>query len=227
MPEAFVPLSNGWRLQRGYQIKPEYRVVEDERELGNTTSTAVSRTARRNITMTMTATTRSAYGYMMSFFNRNVGPAGRFTFSWAEFVPSPDAGPVLTAVESGDQPARTIFVKFAWKNSVGTTEASPATSLAIPDDELIKVTLPFYPPSVTQAVIYATQGSAGTELEQATLTTDRTWTQNNGELSTSPGDPPTENTATESPTCKLAQDGLSITRGIGTSYTASIQLQEV
>ena len=163
----------------------------------------------------------------MSFFNRQVGSAGRFTFGWAELVPSPDAGPVLTAVAGGSQSLRTIFAKFAWKNSIGTTSASPATSLAVPLNNLLKITLPFYPPSVTQAIIYATEGSAGTEKEQATLTVDRIWTQPDAALLVGTSDPPTENTATEAPTCKLVQDSLKIVRGIGTSYTASLELQEV
>jgi hypothetical protein len=227
MPETFAPESNGWRLQRDYSINPEWIAVEDERELGNVSTTAVARRSLRTFPLRWRATTRASYDYMVSFFNRNVGPVARFNYSLPEFVASPDAGPLMEAVVAGTQALRTIFAKFAWRNSIGTTLAGNALSLSVPANSLLKLTLPPYPPSVGQAVIYATEGADGTELQQAVLTDATTWTQPDNVLLIGTDAPLTVNTAIDSPLCKMVQGSFSVQRGAGISYIASIQLQEV
>ena len=225
--ETFAPEANGWKLQRGYQIVPRWAVVEDERELGNVRSTAVAEKEIRRFRGRYIAATREAIEYLESFFRRHVGSAGRFFYAWPEFVASPDAAPTLETVVSGSQGSRTVFVRFAWKNSVGLTRAGPAGSLAIPANSLLRVTLPPYPPSVSQAVIYATQGAAGTEVEQITLTDQRIWTQTNAPLQTGTAAPETTNTARETPVSRLIADSLSYVRGAGVSYEAQLELEEV
>ena len=228
--DTFAPESNGWKFQRGYDVAPEFNVVEDPRELGNVKSYAVAtRSLRTFLGATWRSDSRAAYEYWMSFFHRNVGPAARFLWALPELVPTPDAGPTLEAVVVGSQAQRTVFVKFAWRNTNGTTRASPASTLLIPANSLVKVTLPFYPPSVTQAVIYATQGSAGTEQEQVVLTNIRSWIQPNADLLLLTTSPQATNTATESAKCKLldARRPFRIKRLTGITYEATTDLQEV
>jgi hypothetical protein len=226
MPETFLPANYGWKLQRGYRIVPRYPVVEDERELGNVKSVAVADKEIRVIRgLRFISATREAYEYAGSFLRRQKGPAGRFYFEWPELVLSPDGSPTLLAVVAGTQGSRTVFVRYAWKNAQGTTRASPAETLAVPANSLLKVLLPSYPPGVTQAVIYATQGSAGTEQEQTVLTNVQTWTQPDAALLTATTSPLAANTATERPLVKLAGD-FEVTRAAGLGYEMTLELEE-
>jgi hypothetical protein len=224
--DTFTPEAYGALLQREYTITPIYNVAEDEREIGGWKSRAVSEKALRRLeNLVYKCRDRTPYEYIASFFQRHVGPAGRFFYAWPEFVASPDAAPTLTAVVSGAQAERTIFCKFAWQTALGITRASPAASLTIPLNNLIVVSLPVFPPSVTEAVIYATQGAAGTEVEQTTVTA-RTWTQPDGALLTGTDAPQTTNTAREIPTCKLIGNGFRAQRGPGATYLITLDLEE-
>lgn len=226
MPETFLPENFGWKLQRGYEVSPRFAVVEDERELGNVKSVAVADKPIRVIAgLSWICESRDGAEYAQSFLNRQRGPAARFFFNWPELVPSPDGSPTCTAVASGTQGSRTIYTKFAWKNAQGTTKASPAETLAVPANNLLKVWLPVYPPGVTQAVIYATQGAFGTEQEQVVLTNTQTWTQPNAALLVATASPPTTNTAKEKPLCKLVGT-YKLVRGHGLSYSLSLDLEE-
>lgn len=215
--DTFAPESNGLKLQRPFEIEPRYNVVEDDYELGNVKSYAVAQRELRSFGVQYRAFTRAASEYWRSFFQRNVGPAARWLWTLPEYVPTPDAGPTLEAVVSGNQAERTIFVLFAWKNANGTTLGGAASSLLVPANNLIRVTVPIFPASVNQAVIYATQGAAGTEQEQVTMTNVRTWTQPNGDLLLATTDPPTTNTALEQAKCKLDKT-YRMRRLIGTAY---------
>jgi hypothetical protein len=218
-------IANGWKLQRGYQIQPRFQVISDERELGNVTSTAVAEKELRTYPLKYRAELRSAAEYVQSFFRRLVGEAGRFLFLLPELLASPDASPILDAVVAGAQGSRTIFVQFAWKNAQGLTRASPASSIAVPSSSLLEVKLPPYPPSVNQAVIYATQGSAGAEQQQTILTDVRTWQQPDAALLVSTAAPPTVNTATEIIKMRMVSP-YSLTRGDGTTYELALELEE-
>lgn len=224
--ETFDPVANGWHLQRNYEIPVLFAVEEDERELGNRTSTAISEKSLRQFRAYYRAKTRAAQEYVRSFFQRHVGPAGRFYFQWPEYVASPDKVPTLEAISGGSQAERTITVRYAWKNTNGTTNASPIGSLLVPVNNLIKVTVPVYPPSIAQCLIYASQTGSGTEEEQATLTGPKTWTQPDAALLTGTADPPSANTALETPLCKL-YGGYSLVRREGTTYNLSLTLEEV
>lgn len=224
--ETWAPETYGLKLQREYTISPSFQVEEDQRELGNIKSVAVASKALRAFKgLQYIVPSREAYEYAVSFWNRNKGPAARVLWSLPELVPSPDAAPTLTAVISGAQAQRTIIVKYVWKNSAGLTRASPANSLLVPVNNLIRVTLPTLPPGVAQATIYATQGSAGTEQEQTTLTNTRTWTQPDAALLLATTSPPTKNTATEIITVKLVS-GYQVTRLAGVNYSLQLELEE-
>jgi len=228
MTDTFDPEGNGWSLQRGYKIVPGFLVAEDQRELGNVTSTAIfDKPFRRIEGLRYRCDTRDAFEYMDSFFLRLKGPVARFYYQWPEFVSTPDKAPTLEAVVSGAQAERTITVRFAWRNSLGTTRASATGSLLIPVNNLIKVTLPTYPANITQAVIYAAQGAPGSEQEQTVLTTLRTWTQPDAPLLTGTSSPATTNSCREMPLCKLVAETLDYTRGDGTTYEASLSIEEV
>jgi len=216
--------TNGWKLQRGYLLKPRYQVVSDERELGNVVSVAVASKPLRTYRLKYRAQARAAYEYVESFFNRLVGQAARFDFEIPEFVPSPDKGPGVEAVAGGTQGSRTIYAIYSWKNANGITRGSPAASIAVPANNLLKITLPYYPPSVTQAVIYATQGAAGTEQEQTILTNLKTWTQPDAPLLVLTSSPPSENTAKEKIVARMVD--YEVTRLNGTVYDLALELAE-
>lgn len=226
---TFNPASAGCKIQRGYTVQPIYLVVSDERETGHVASTAVrDRPLRRLDGLRLVAPTRAARDYVESFFHRVNGPAGRFYFAWPECVPSPeDAGPTLEAVVSGAQAERSITVRYVWKNAQGTTAPSPTSTLLVPANSLVKVTLPVYPSGTTQAVIYAAQGAPGAEQEQTVLTGLRTWTQPDAALLLATADPPTANTATESPLCQLVGDSLRFPRGTGLTWEIQLSVEEV
>lgn len=224
--DTWNPTAYGLRFQRDYQMEPIFAVVEDRRELGNVKSVAVADKPLRTFRgLRWVIPNRDGYEYAVSFWNRNKGPAARVTWSLPEYVPTPDAPATLTAVVSGSQAARTIFVRYAWKNANGRTKASPATSLLVPLNNLLVVKTAPYPPGVTQAVIYATQGSAGTEQEQVTLTSTRTWTQPNAALLLATASVPTANTCLESVTVKLSGT-YQIRRGQGVTYELTLDLEE-
>ncbi len=224
--ETFAPESFGALLQREYTITPIFNVAEDPRELGNVKSFAVTEKALRRLEgLVYKCRDRTPYEYVTSFFQRNVGPAARFLYAWPEFVASPDAAPVLEAVVAGAQSSRTIFCKFAWQTPLGRTLASPAASITVPTNSLLKVTLPVFPAGVTEAVIYATEGSAGTEQEQLELSV-RTWTQPDAALLTATASPNSVNAAREIPTCKLVGNGLRSVRGPGATYVMTLDLEE-
>lgn len=226
--ETFLPEANGLHLQRGYPVSPVFAVEEDERELGNVTSVAVADRPRRTLRMRWVGNTRTAMEYLVSFFQRHKGNAGRFYYAWPEFVARCDVAPTLEAVVSGAQAERTITCCFCWKNAAGVTTASPTGTLLIPANSLVKVTVPVYPPSITQAVIYASQTGAGTEQEQAIITNTLTWTQPDAPLLTGTGAPPTANTATETPLMKARSNPpYEVIRGVGVSYEVTMDLEEV
>lgn len=225
--ETFQPEANGLHLQRGFTVNPEFQVIEDERELGNRTSVAVADRERRILRVRWVCETRAAMDYVVSFFRRHVGSAGRFYYAWPELVSHPDAAPTLEAISGGTQASRTIVACFAWKNSAGKTTASPTASLLIPANNLVRVTVPVYPPNITQCVIYGDQ-TGGTPQEQTTLTGALTWTQPDAALLLATADPPAANTATETPLMKaLGSPPYRITRGNGTCYEISMDLEEV
>ncbi len=223
--ETFAPESNGARLQRGFPIQPQYAVAEDVRELGNVKSVAIAQKALRRYQLTYRCPDRSGFEYIESFFQYHVGSAGRFLWATPEFASTPFKGPTLEAVVAGAQSSRTIFCKYAWKTTAGRTRASPATSLTVPLNSLLKVTVPVFPPSVTHAVIYATQGAAGTEQEQIEITS-LTWTQPDAALLTATTSPETTNAARETVTAKLVAGSYAAVRGIGTQYEVSMELEE-
>lgn len=224
MSEALTLEAKGWKLQRGYPMRPRYAVVSDERELGNVVSVAVASKPLRNYRLRYRANTREAFEYVESFFNRLVGPAARFDFDLPEFVPSPDKAPGVEAIAGGTQGARTIYVIFAWKNVNGITRGSAAAGIAVPANNLLKITLPYYPPSVTQAVIYATQGAAGTEQEQTILTNLKTWTQPDAPLLLATSSPPLTNTAKEKIIARMLD--YEVVRQNGTMYDLLLEIEE-
>lgn len=224
--ETFAPTANGWKIQRGYTIDPQDQYLEEESEIGSKKTTAVSeRTPRLLRNLRMRASTREAWEYLESFFRRHKGPVGRWYFAWPELVSSPDIAPTLEAVAGGTQAERSITVRYAWKNSAGTTRASPTGTLVVPVNELVKVTLDPYPAGVTQAVIYAAQDDPGNEQEQDTLTLEQTWTQPDAALLVATSDPPTANTATDTPLCKLV-GGRPAVRQIGLQYETTLTIEE-
>jgi len=96
----------------------------------------------------------------------------------------------------------------------------------IPANELVRVTVDPYPATVTSCVVYAADDDPGNEQEQATLTNERTWTQPNSPMLLLTADPPTANAATKAPLVRLVGD-VTITRGVATTYTATLTLEEV
>lgn len=227
MSETFAPLSNGWRLQRGYSIIPQFEVIEDARELGNIASTAVADRVRRLFEGVVLRTdSRDALEYLESFFSRLKGPAARFWLDWPELVSSPDAAPTVAAIAGGSQAERTITVRMAWRNTNGTTKASPTASIVVPASELLQVTIYPYPPTATHCVLYAAEDDPGGEQEQVALAGARTWTQPDAPLLLATADPPAANTATQTLYCKLV-GGYRVSRGNGTTYEATMSLEEV
>ena len=227
--ETFAPTANGCKLQRGYEIAPEFQVEVDERELGNRTAVAVAEKPRRLLRgYRLRAATREAYEYVASFFSRHRGSAGIFYLAWPEYVPSPDAAPTLEAVSGGTQAERTITVRIAWKSSAGITRASPIGSLLVPASNLIKVTVPTYPPNISQCVIYASQTGSGTEQEQTVLSGQLTWTQPDSSLLVATAAPQVTNTCTEIPLMRAAQEPpFRVIRQEGTTYEVTLDLEEV
>lgn len=224
--ETFTPEAFGLRLQRNFVIEPEFQVEEDERELGNKTSVAVADRERRIVRLRWICATRPPMEYLVSFFRRHKGAAGRFYYAWPEYVAAPDIAPTLE-LSGGTQAERTITAQYGWKNTAGTTTASPTATLFIPANYLVRVTVPVYPPNCSQCVIYATQ-TGGTPQEQATLSGALTWTQPDAALLLATSDPSSTNTATESPLCKAAGNPpYRITRGVGTTYEITCDLEEV
>ncbi len=218
--------ANGWRMQREYPIRPRFIVAEDERELGNVKSVAVAQRALRRFTLRYKTDLRSAAEYVESFFGRQVGPVARFQMTLPEYAPTPDAAPVVEAVAGGTQGSRTIYVRFAWRNVNGTTLASATASILIPANNLLRVKFPYYPPSITQAVVYATQGAQGTEVEQTVVTNQPSWTQPNAALLLLTAAPETANTAKVLAKLRLLET-YELIRQIGTQYQLSLDLEEV
>jgi hypothetical protein len=226
--ETFNPAAFGARLQRGYTIVPQWQVAEDQRELGNVKSFAIAQKGLCRLQgLRYHCPTRSSFEYIDSFFQTLVGPAARFNYQLPEFASKPYAAPTLTAVVAGAQGSRTIFAKIAWETASGRTEASPAASLAVPANSLLKVTVPVFPPAVTGAVIYATQGSAGSEVEQTVLTNTTTWTQPDAALLTGTAAPLSANTALKTILAKLVSGTFGSTRLQGQTYVVELELEEV
>jgi len=225
--ETLDLVTAGWRWQSPFDFEPQWAVAEDERELGNVSSTAVSeRCLRRWQNLQFFTNLEAARGYVVDFFRRHVGAAGRFYFRFPEHVESPSAAPTLSTVSGGTQGARSITAKYAWKNTSGTTLASPEGTISVPASSLLVVTLPIYPPSTNQAVIYAAEDSPGNEQQQTILTLLESWTQPNTALLTGTPSVSTANTAIEVPLCKLSGN-LKITRGDGRSWYLTLSIDEV
>lgn len=227
MSDQWLPESFGWRHQRTVPMTPEFRVAEDESESGVIKSLALSQAYKRRWSLRYRAATRQAAGYVQSFFGRLGGPAGRFDWVAPEYLPDPDAAPVIDAVSGGNQGVRTCHVQFAWQNGYGRTLPSPRATVAVPSDWILRVTLPAWPPGVTGAVVYATQGAAGSEQEQTVLTQGtRVWTQPNAALLLLTASVATANVAKELLRVKL--DGsYELTRAEGTTYELELTLREV
>ena len=229
--ETFQPESFGWKLQRPLEESPTFEVEEDERELGNVTSLLVAEKPTRQWSLRYRVVGRSARDYWVSFFDQLGGPAARFTFTLPEFVPAPFRGPDLTLKATGVQLIRFIRVRFAWRNSSGTTTASPSETIVVIPNNVVVATLPRYPPGVTQAVIYAAESQfeslIGTEQEQVVLTNKRTWESPNGSVLVDTTDPLTESTALQTITAKAANNPpYTIRRLEGLSYEAQIVIEE-
>src|SRR5262245_58254 len=117
--ETFAPTANGLRIQRFYGLRPRSVVESDERENGYVKSVAIREQPIMGWAFTLNIPTREAWEYLHDFFNRQNGTAGRFLVQLPELVPSPGVGPTLTAISGGSQGSRTMFVKFAWKDTAG------------------------------------------------------------------------------------------------------------
>jgi hypothetical protein len=228
--ETFDPLSRGLTLQRPFDLEPFYNVEEDTRELGNKKTVAITERSPRTWSLNLQAYTMAQAGYVRSFFNRLIGPAGRFLFELPELVEDPDTGPALTAAISGSQAQRTIHVVTGWRNSYGETLPSPRVSLLVPLNNLLVVDFLGadlrYPAGAEEAIIYATQGAAGTECQQTILGGELTWMQPNAPLLTGTQVPPTANTAKDKPLCKLVKGTLKFRRGIGVTYEIALDIEE-
>lgn len=223
--ETFAPESHGAILRRGYPIKPEFQVVEDPRELGNVKSIAIAQKALRRYQLEYLCRDRTAYEYIDSFVHFQVGPAGRFSYVLPEFVSTPFGVPLLSAISGGTQGSRTIRVQYAWQTDLGRTRASTVGVLAVPANNLLKVTLRVFPPSVVDAVIYATEGGSGTEQEQAVVQA-LTWTQPDAALLTGTAAPLTTNTAREMITAKFVAGSYEVVRLIGAVYNVTLGIEE-
>lgn len=228
MSDIFDWSANGLIWQRGYAEVPEYQVVEDERELGNVSSTVVAERETRLIRgLQLLAPTREARDYVMGFFRRVHGPAARFLLDYPECVAGPDAAPTVAATAGGSQAQRTITIRHAWRTVYGTTRASATATITVPANELLVVTIEPYPPSCPQCVIYAAQGDPGNEQEQVALSGARTWTQPDAALLLATASPPTTNTARERLLCKLVAGSLEATRLHGLTWMIQMTLEEV
>jgi len=222
----FDPESNGLKLQRGFETAHMENVVEDMGELGNKRVTAIAEKLPRRWRLPYRAFGRTARGYLLAFYRKHVGAAGIFDFDAPEYVPDPFFAPTVEAVSGGTQSQQEIDVGFTWKNSQGETLISTLAEITIPANNLLKVTLPVYPPSVSQAVIYAVDG-VGTPQSQTTLTDIRTWTQPDAPLLVATSDPPSTNTATERVQVRFVKQSLREIRQIGETYELSVDVEEV
>jgi len=224
----FDPAANDIRLQVGYSIRPVEQVEEDESELGSKTAIAVAERSLRVLNLPYRVLSHAGIEYLKGWHDHHRGAARPFLLDLPEPVPTPLLAPDLVAVAGGNQAERTVRVGFSWLTAAGETRLSPVAELLIPEDELAVVTLPAYPPAVSQARIYATQGAAGSEVAQVTLTdNDRDWTQPDAALLTGTAAPSTTNTATERIACKFALQGFEYERDVGPHYRALLRLEEV
>lgn len=228
MTELFDWDAHGLIWQRGYAEVPEFQVIEDERELGNVSSTVVAeRETRRIKGLQLLAPTREARDYAMGFFRRIHGPAGRFLVDYPECVAGPDAAPSVAAMAGGTQAQRAITVRHAWRTIYGTTRAGATAAITVPANELLVVTIEPYPPSCPQCVIYAAQGDPGAEQEQTVLSGARTWTQPDAALLLATASVPTTNTARERLLVKLVAGSLEAPRLQGLTWIIQLSLEEV
>lgn len=229
---TFDPESKGWNLQRGFIVPIHENVREYRGGWGNVDDAIfATKTIREwNLTYKTGKTTdpRIGYDYAVGFHAAEVGAAGRFNWAPPELVPTPFEAPSLSSVVSGTQGARTISVGFLWKSAAGSTRLSPLGSLAVAASSLLKVDLPPYPPSITQAEIFAEEGGSGDEQSQVTLTdNDRSWTQPDAAILVATSDPPVANTATELSLVKFVLDSFEIFRGEGLAWVMRCHLEEI
>lgn len=223
---VFQPETYGVKLQSGYSLTPRFVGVSDESELGLVTSTLLAERQLRAGAATFRSFTTEGKEYVGAFFREIGGEFGRFLYSFPELIESPALPPTVTAIAGGSLAQRDYLVSYALIAATGQTRASPRASITVAANELLRVTVPFYPANVTSVAIYVTDGAAGTEVQQKTLVNgNRVWTEPDAALLTGTASPQTTNTATEQPLLRLTGPVAHV-RGIGPSWDFRIQFEE-
>ena len=135
----------------------------------------------RRVRLRWNVLTKDERDYIEDFAYRNRAEA----FYWEpldeEFSPLATTA-TLSQTSGGSLLARTYSVKYAYYDNTSgeVTKPSSAATLAISANNLVKVTVPVFPPSADRVRIYAVE-TPGTETLQDTVTT-RTWTEPTGGL---------------------------------------------
>ena len=127
-----------------------------------------------------------------SFFTSLPGQVGPFLWRTPEKVPSPiDSIVLIDSTGSGSgAPPYTANVQITWFDALGETKPSTIRQFAVPNDELLRVTVPVFPLGVSGWRLYWNLDPSAPELI-GDITTSRTFLQAGALLPS--GLPPTEN----------------------------------
>lgn len=165
----------------------------------------------------------SVRDYIDSFMRSLAGTAGPFLWTPFDGPPSPTGmSPTLTSLVGGALAARTYFITVTWFDTThGETLESGRSSLAVPLNSFLRVTVPPVPSRVEGFRVYGDETS-GSETLQATITNgDRFWTQSVAFVSGA--SPPSSNTL--APPARWLLQGLTARPRVTGARTWDIRMQ--
>lgn len=213
-PSFVVPLTWEWRTVRQEAIKPYTRTIP------------TFQLPVRRFDLNWRICTKALRDYVVSFFHRGLGSADDFYWTPPDPVWAPeDSGPDLDSTSGGSLSQRTYYVKHTWYDSTTgqETTASPASTITVPANYLLEVSVPIYPCGVGAWRVYASE-TQGDERLQA-YATSRTWTEPVSGLVPDSAMVPTTNTLKPATRWRLV-GSLQERKITANRYSLDLQLEE-
>lgn len=184
-PSWSVPVKRSWDVVRQGAAKPYVQTIPRQIR------------SHDGYDLVWNVCTTKTRDYIVSFDHEMIGPTTYFLWTPFGKMWAPEANdPTVAHVAGGSLGSRTYYARFTWFDPITGLETtpSPATTLAVPANRLLQITLPVLPIRVPAARIYVSSVQ-NAEVLQGYVTT-RTWLEPVTGILTSAPLPPTVNTLT-------------------------------
>jgi hypothetical protein len=205
-----------------------FNIIETRFESGDVQTRARWPRPRRIWSLSWENASEEESEKLKAFLRDHHGPADYFEFDAYDKVPRPYAGPLLSPYESGSLSSHLCYVKYAWSDGTNFTTPSEYRSATVAANNVLTVTVPYFPASVTRAYVYISSDNA-TYHRQTTYISGSggTWTEPDTGWVATGVSPATTNSLSESSVVHFVNQSVDITKAWIDAYDMSCQLEEV